>query len=159
MTVRLIGNDDLASGSHTIGNIVHYQKFQAIETGMLTGIQTEGIHDGEAMVALYSDGSGNPGSLLTSSSSVEFLHGIVTIPVNTPVVITSGMYYWLAIATPGATIASRSGTGFVVRYKMAMYSSFTFPNPPTSLTSETTYTYQLSGWGDPVGRSFQVIIL
>ncbi len=50
-----------------------------------------------ATVGLYSDNSGVPGTLLSSSDPFTSIAGWNSIPLNTPVNVTGGNNYWLAI--------------------------------------------------------------
>jgi len=158
MTVKLIGNDDLSLTNGTIGESVKYMRFAAEKSGSLSDIQI-GVgtgNSGNAKVAILSDNSSNPGTVLGSSGSTAFIAGMNLIPLSAPADIVAGTYYWLAFITSASGVSYIS-TGYANKYKSATYSSFSFSNDPTGL-SDGASTYQIAGFGTTGGRLFQVIV-
>src|SRR4030042_3341508 len=98
-TVKLIGNS--TAGSYQSGNHALYDYFVAILTGIVSEIRLyTGAVTGAAKVAIYSNDSGHPGSLLASGSgncSVANSWNIITL--DAPLTIIAGTSYWLGTCT------------------------------------------------------------
>lgn len=80
--------------------------------GSLTVYLDQGNTVGQLTIGLYTDNGGDPGTLLTQASTTQMTAGTWnTIPVS-PVSITSGVAYWIAIlGTQSGTIAFRDNSG------------------------------------------------
>jgi YD repeat-containing protein len=99
-------------------------------------------------VAVYSDNSGAPGSLLAANSaSTPVVSGWNSLALDA-VAVTSGTYYWLAFCADAAIVGTKSNTGSVRKYKSVDFSSFTFPNPAGSGFSNAANYYDLIGAWD-----------
>lgn len=158
MTVKLIGNDTLTGSAHYTTGIVVYQKSTALSSALLTEIRISAIHATNAMFAVYTDNAGEPGTLLASTSSAAVGIGDNTIPIGS-ISLVSGSAYWLGHHSNSATVLMQSTGGINMRWKVASYSGFSWPNPPSGLTARTDYSFQVSGWGTVGGRMCQVIIV
>jgi len=127
MTVRLIGED--ASGSTKCDqNYIHYARFIALETGIVSEIRINSGASGHAKVAIYSDSSGEPGNKITGNDSSQAVTGgqwnTLTI-ANTN--ITKGTYYWLGLIVDTYGTELHAYPGGTTKYKAATFSTFTWP--------------------------------
>jgi hypothetical protein len=101
---------------------------------------------GNVKCAIYADSAGEPGALITAMNTGQAVTAGGWRTLNfTPTSITSGTYYWLALNfdVTGAAQYISSGDG---RWKIATYSSFTFPNPAGSGFSSGAYSELEAGW-------------
>lgn len=163
MTTKLIGNGDIDATDVNSSDSLRMQKFTAILSGSLTGIEIESDQGGTGhvmKVAVYNDNAGEPGTVAGYSAEFEASAGLNTISLVSPVAIVAGVAYWLAFISDAADVMYAKSTGKTYRYKDATYSSsYTFPDNPAGLSSGTTRDHQIAGFGNTsTGRQFQVIV-
>ena len=144
-TVKFIGADD-ATGTNDAANYFNLTRFQASATGRVTEFRAKTGVAGYLKVAIYADSGGEPGARLSyndTGQAVAVGWNTLTIPALD---ITSGTYYWLAVNASilGAAQYIASGT---MRYKVATYSTFTFPDPAGTGFTSGAYTDLIAGWG------------
>jgi hypothetical protein len=100
-------------------------------------------------VAIYSDSSGNPSTLLAANNTdtaVTAGWNNITISSTT---VTSGTYYWLAVVSSAYNICYMATSGASCLYQPVTYSSWTYPSSAGSgWATQTGYTYFLAGWGN-----------
>lgn len=91
---------------------VYYTEEGAGLSGTLSTLHPDFYYSGvEATVGVYSDNSGVPGTLLSSSDTFTSISGWNTVSLNTPVKVTGGNNYWLAIEV-STTCLFNGGTEF-----------------------------------------------
>jgi len=117
----LAGQADYSNSQGGSSNTKWGTRFQAVASGtathgrFFTHIGWSAVGD-SARVAVYEDSSGTPGSLLAETglltgSSFSWLSGVL----DTPVSITSGNYYWIAVVETHDYI-NMSGNSATGRY-------------------------------------------
>jgi hypothetical protein len=145
--VKLIGVDASATSTTTYpGNYFFLYRFQAVASGNITTFKFDASASGNVKVAIYSDSSGAPGSLLNAvntSTPVTAGWNSITIPSTA---VVSGTYYWLSYSSDATIGYYQSGTG-TLYYQSATYSSFSFPASPSGLSTLTGSVGLLAGWG------------
>jgi hypothetical protein len=100
---------------------------------------------GNIKVAVYTDGSGQPGSLLNAvNAGTAVAAGWNTISIASTA-LTAGTNYWLALCSDVTIVGSKQGGTRL--YKPAAYSSFTFPSTAGSGFTPDTYYDLSAGWG------------
>ena len=84
---------------------------------------------GRYSCAIYADAGGNPNAFLRGTSEVSnSSSGWQTFPLTSPLVLTNGSYYWLAIWSNDANArVYYSGSNGVLRW--GAYNYGTWPNP------------------------------
>ncbi|MCJ7664203.1 MAG: hypothetical protein MUO24_08155 [Desulfobacterales bacterium] len=147
MTVKLIGADD-ATGQNTAGSILRLSRWQAVASGNITEFKVKSDVSGNIKIAIYADNAGQPGALITAMNTGQAVSaGWNTLTfASTPV--TSGTFYWMATNydTTGACQYMDSA-GWPFRHKAETYATFTFPDPPTGLSTANAYSELTAGWG------------
>jgi hypothetical protein len=154
-TVTVTGSTSASTSTQTVGgasNIVNVgamfvfaSSFSASASGTVTkvGINVAGA-GGSVMTAIYSDSGGTPGNVLGTSTSTGAVNGWNDLPLTTPVSMTSGTRYWLAVES------SSSSTSLYWAAAGSYYRSGqtygTFPNPfgtpsSTSIALNMRITY------------------
>ncbi len=108
---------------------------------------------GEVRLALYSDASGSPGSLLAEATPVPFVNGQAVYTALVPPTNLAAGTYWLAAQGAGTGVLVNSGGMAWCDMFLGLYSqsgrgvdeTWTYGPFPSSLapTSSTGYTYQL----------------
>jgi hypothetical protein len=152
-TGKLIGNS--TAGAYQSGNYALYDYFVAIATGIVSEVRLyTGAVTGYGKVAIYSNNSGHPGTLLASGSgacSVANAWNVITL--GTPISIVSGTSYWLGTCVSADDVVQQyypwPTTVYDMHYIAATYSTFTFPaafdhTGHSSVASRMTTT---TGWG------------
>ncbi|MGB8707208.1 MAG: hypothetical protein WCD72_04570, partial [Dehalococcoidia bacterium] len=146
-TQKLIGSGSVSADTTEAPNYFCLSKFTAEATGAVTEIK---IYCGGACnvkIGMYQNNGGEPGALLNAiNTSQACVAGWNTIAFPSTAV-TSGTDYWLAFNSNAHQVAFHYAT-VQRRYKVATYSSFSFPNPAGSgLTSDSVGYYMFAGWG------------
>jgi hypothetical protein len=154
-TQKLIGAADTTATGNEDPNYLLLDKFTAEATGSLSQIKIKAGAAGNVKVAIYSDVSGSPGSLLSAvNTGTSVTTGWNNISITTTT-ITSGTAYWLALISDSYCMSYKS-TGGTGRYKAVSYSSFTFPTTTSGLSSWTGY-HLVQGWGSTGGDTAPII--
>jgi lysophospholipase L1-like esterase len=108
----LIGTGATANTNDAVG-YVHAEKFLCSVSGNLTAIQTYSLVSTNVRVAVYSDNSNRPGTLLAESATKSVATGWISVVLNNSVPIIQGTYYWLAeqvqTAGGGSYLSGQSG--------------------------------------------------
>ena len=157
--VKLVGADDATGTGVNIPNYVMLSQAQAIETGTLNSIRVKAGYTGNAMVAIYSNVSGSPSSLLASSGSTALSVGWNTIAIGGSLAITKDAYYWLGYNSDQYCVWYIEETGRPQAYKSATYSGFTWPNPITGYGVDSGYRHFVAAWGTVGGAQSVVPLL
>lgn len=145
---KLIGNDS-ATGSGSIdGNAyVTWARYIAIESGLMSYIKAHLVGSGSSAYAVYSDSSGLPGTLITSTSKAVCAAGWNNITLSSPISIISGAYYWIAVVSDANCIVSHSSGGVYKQSWVEDYNAYVFPeSAPAEFDYSGTFNYRLSGW-------------
>jgi hypothetical protein len=148
---KLLGVDDTESlVSSTSSDTFLLARFQAGTSGSMTNFHVRCSDPDRVKLAVYADSGGAPGAKLGAADTPDqaVVPGWNTL--NFPATsITNNSYYWLAAISDNSTIGvgTLSSTNNK-RYKTALYSSFTFPNPAGSgFTIENNASqYLFAGW-------------
>ena len=122
-------------------------KYAALATGILSEIKVLANVSGNVKVGFYSDNGGEPGNRLgKKDASTAVVAGWNTIALESPVNITDGVDYWIAVALDAVWIAYTTDA-IPNRYKIITYSTFSFPDPAGSGFSAVQYPPIMHGWG------------
>jgi hypothetical protein len=146
MTIKLIGADNAVGDGNNAPDYFVLGRFQAVASGNMTLFYLRCANAGNIKVALYADNSGEPGALITAMNTGQAITiGWVSVSFTSSAIV-SGNYYWLGtnLDCYGMRQLNSGGTR---RYKVATYSTFTFPNPAGSgFTSDSLCNVE-AGWG------------
>ncbi len=103
-----------------------------------------------AKAAIFNDNNGEPGTCLGFNNTGALLTGdqYSAIPLGSSVSLTSGSYYWLAVAFDNHIVNPYfdSDVDDISRYSPVTYSSFNFTSSPSGLT-HFRRPGCLAGWG------------
>jgi hypothetical protein len=129
------------------GDYVLLYRFQASASGQVELIRIKTGESGTVKVAVYADNSGEPGSLLNAvNTPVNVTADLETLIPIAATALTSGAYYWLAVAEASGQryyfTSSSSGTR---RYKTITYSGYSFPNPAGTGYGSDNYDCYIAG--------------
>ena len=144
---KLVGADDTACDKSIGYNYFVLSRFQAVGTADVVTFKLKASDTGNVKVAIYSDNSGQPGSLLSAvNTTTAVVAGWNDITItSTPVV--SGNYYWLGFNSDSQRVCLHFGSG-ITKFRPATYGSFTFPSSAGSFTRSVSSWYPLiAGWG------------
>jgi hypothetical protein len=159
MSSKLIGADD-AGGSNSAADYFRLSRFQAANSGNMTEFRVKAGANGNIKCALYSDSSGQVGTLITAMNTGQaVVSGWNTLTFTlTPII--KDTWYWLGMNSDVSGACLYVPVAASYRYKVEAYAGFTFPTTPSGLTTDNNYYDLSAGWGDiAVGiRSFGLII-
>jgi hypothetical protein len=145
---KLIGTDSDAAPAMWGSNHFILSKFIASDNGTISQIKIRCGATVHVKVAIYSDSSGVPGSLLhATDNSTACIPGWNTISITgTPVI--SGTTYWLAFNSDASVVqAGNPGAGYTTYYRPVTYSSFSFPSSAgTGFTTQSNWDALIAGW-------------
>jgi len=145
-TDKLIGANDLSVDGECTLNRFYLVRFQAEETGFVSGIRFLLALGCGVKVALYADSEGEPGALLSANDTGKVCatgwNGI-SIPHYE---VTKDTYYWLAFNTDADRLEYHTASG-TVRWLGANFAGFSFPNPAgEGFNTLDTFYPLISGW-------------
>jgi hypothetical protein len=147
---KLVGADDSTPTGITSSNYFVLDRFIATQTGTMSNIRIKCGASGNVKVAVYTDTSSQPTSLLSAvNSSTPVSTGWNVINLNTPVSVTSGTAYWLAFIMDIPCVNFKQ-EGTTTRWFMpATYTGFTFPDTAGTgfITNYTIWFDYIAGWG------------
>jgi hypothetical protein len=145
---RLIGAGDVAPSANFTPNYLALSRWTATASGNLNQVRVKCGAAGTVKVALYADSAGAPGALLGANNTGQaVVLGWNTINLSSPVTVTSGTAYWLAVNSDVACTNYVAGSGTMV-YKAVSYSG-SFPDPAGSGFTPGAYYSISQGWGTP----------
>lgn len=125
---------------------INANRFAASSSGSLTEIHAKvGAIAGSYRCAVYSDASGSASTLLRASSTLTNVSaGWQTFSLSSPLPITAGSYYWLAIWSDDEAARVHYDTGGDLRW-----AKYPFGNWPVSvnLGGASAYTYSIYATG------------
>jgi hypothetical protein len=148
--VKLIGANDVTASSNHIANYFILTRWTATGSGNLSQISVKCGDYGNVKVAIYSDASGSPASLLGANNSGQAVSpGWNTISLSSPASIYSNTTYWLAFVSTTLCVNYVAGSGTLI-YKPATYSTFSFPTNAGSGFGSGSYYSISQGWGSPI---------
>ena len=144
MTSELIGGTFGTASSNLSPSYIVATKFTATVTGTITEMRCNCATAGHIQLAVYSDNSNYPGSLLASATSTAVTNGTNTITFPNLVVI-AGTAYWLAANTDTNHLLADATAGSLLYSALTYGTAFpsTFPGGASSLNSNV----DLQGWG------------
>jgi hypothetical protein len=147
MATKLVGADDITATGNEGKNYFFLNKFTAVASGTMTEFRVKSAVAGNVKCALYADSGGEPGALIIAMNTGQAVTGSGWQTLSfTPTSITNGVAYWLAICIDTAGAVTYKAGGGTYRYKVATYSTFTFPNPAGSgFTNYDGYDIE-AGW-------------
>jgi hypothetical protein len=158
MSVLLLGNGDIDTEHSGRPNYLLLYRFQAVTSGLLVEIKVKLQASYKAIVAIYSDDSGDPFNVLETSvevnPAVDGWNALAIGGVN----IVAGTYYWLALQTDGDRYYNTSGVPpGTVKSKAYAY-NVVFPSPAGSGYTDNNINVAIAGWGN-VSEWCQIIIM
>lgn len=136
-TGKLFGQSSTLASEVSAANYVQFVRFQAGANGIAKKLYFYvGSIGGKAKLALYSDSSSSPGTVLAQSAmSAVSANGWAALDIS-DVTITSGTYYWLAFHINCYLKYAASGS-LARKYKAQTFSeSYIFTDSPSGLTSD-----------------------
>ena len=142
---QLIGTSSYGADSLSPGAI-KYQRFQCTFSGNCDIIKTYVTANGNVRVAIYTDSSGHPLTLLRESGSTAVTATGWKDVAITATALTSGTYYWLAIQTDavaGGGCVYRTLGGAQFENETQAYGAFPATATPTEVDG---YEWALQGW-------------
>lgn len=122
-------------------------KYTLSTGGTLTGLGYAGNGtNGSIQMAIYTDVSGNPGTLVAATYTGVVGTGNITLAIPTPTTIPAGDYWIMAVYTGGSSQGHVNYNGS--SSQTVKYISLTFGTPPPNTASWSTYTGQdFNYWG------------
>jgi hypothetical protein len=114
-----------------VAGYVYYMENGAGLSGTLSTLHPNFFYSGvNATVGLYSDNSGVPGTLLSSSEPFTSIAGWNSVSLNTPVNVTGGNNYWLAIEVSTSCLFNGGNTssGYLNQAGGSLPSSYSGPS-------------------------------
>lgn len=73
-------------------------RIQCTKTGVIKTLSAGTYNNGTYKMAVYSDSSNYPNTLLCSTNAYsQTINGLTSIPIITPIIITVGTIYWIAL--------------------------------------------------------------
>jgi len=145
---KMVGADDAAATLPLGAGSFSLTRFQAAATGNTVTFKIKSSAPANVKVAIYADNAGEPGALINSvNTGTPITAGWNSIAIASTAV-TSGNFYWLAINSDTQINCAASSLGGTIRYKVAAYSGFAFPNPAgTGFSQSSGIIALLAGWG------------
>jgi len=132
----LLGTTDSSGGGNGNVNCL-YTHFTASKTGTLNYLMQYDYQGGYSSVgALYSNNSGQPGTLLATTSAATTVNGYTQMQFTTPPTVTSGTVYWLATLGNSAYFSQAFAVATATNYYQSC-SYPTFPATASGLSSDT----------------------
>lgn len=143
---KLIGYDDAAVVYPSYGGCILMQRLECVQSGDCNSIRLKCSNPAEVKVAIYSDNSGVPGTLLSQNSNgADLSAGWNTIGINSTSFVDD-TYYWLAFIADRQLYCISASTGGTLYYKFATYSGFTFPSSAGTGYTASTIQVLIAGW-------------
>jgi hypothetical protein len=126
---------------------LYMARFQATATGTLNSLKVfTAVAAHKCKLAIYSESNSLPSTLLAATGEITTVFGWNTGSISN-VTITSGTYYWIAIAADANFNYQNQSTGGTYRNKSITYSGFNFPDPAGSLPNSGNNNLELVGYG------------
>ena len=145
--VTTIGNTGEGSMADTIGDTtpwINSSRFTAANAMTVSRIKAKvGAISGSYQCAVYADNAGSPGAFLRATAKVTNpADGWQTFTLTSPLALTSGAGYWLAIwsSAANATVYAEASGG-TLRWGQYAYST-AWPNP-IATTGGGSYLYSI----------------
>jgi hypothetical protein len=133
--------DTSANGNTPSG----YLRFSSITPSASGTISSLGLNvytaAGNIEMAIYSDLSGAPDTLLGYSASTPCVTGWNDLPLITPVDVTSGTLYWLCLQHDSSIYTYRLSSGGQQLYQSQTYGAF--PDPVSGTLSSNAITHNM----------------
>ena len=143
------GKTDIGSGSRGFTGYLEASRYQCEQDGVATQITlylTGGAPGRYARVAIYSDNSGAPGSLLGESTAQETASDGWHVFTGFNVPVSENTYYWLAFQISTSNLNYHYDTGLANQhaYRSFAYGSFPSSFGSPSYTAEAQSIYLTS---------------
>ncbi len=131
------------------GAYINANRHQAPNNATVTQIRAKvGAISGRYQCAIYSDSGGNAGTLLRAAATLtNVAAGWQTFPLTSPLTLTNGGYYWLAIWSDDVNARVHADTGGTLRFAAYPFTS-NWPNP-VNLSGGGSFTYCMYASGPP----------
>jgi hypothetical protein len=140
--------DDAIAGAAVAAGYLLMDRFAAVSSGNVTQIRVKCTGAGSVKVALYTDVSGSPGSLIVANNAgVSVVAGWNVISLPTPTPVTAGTYYWIAYNSSAACVGPTVVPGASILYRALAYSSDFPASAGTGFTTAADYHSLVAGWG------------
>lgn len=136
------------------GSYINAGRFLASSSGTVTEIRAKVVAiAGSYRCAIYSDAGGNASTLLRSTNTLtNVTEGWQAFTLTSPLPITAGNYYWLAIWSDDTSARVFCNNGGTLRW--AKYNFGNWPNPVNlSSSSDLTYSIYATGPGGNGGSA------
>lgn len=150
MATILLGTNDVRTADWVNGGTAHWQKLQALATGVVTTIKFRvGTTAGSYLrLAIHSDNAGTVGDVLAQGTATPTT-GTWEEVTGLNVAVTQGTYYWLGTVSDGSTLYVN--TGGTRSYKTS-WGNNAFTDDPTGLTPDaiimSVYAEGTTGWAN-----------
>lgn len=141
---KIIGATEATTTNNSTGFIV-YNQYTTGGSAYATSMKVYCRVNSNVRLAIYSDSSGHPGTLLVESASTALTAGDWRSISITPTLLSASTAYWLAAQcqTAGGT-GYRSATGFPREYQIQAYGAFPATATPTD---QDEYEDGMQVWG------------
>jgi phosphotransferase system IIB component len=146
-TQKLLGADDAAAIGAPANNYLILDKWAAVATGDVTRIRVKCTTTGNVKVALYTDNSGIPGTLISANNAgaaVVAGWNNITIPSTA---VTTGTNYWIAYISTTNCVGYFSSPGGGAVFRALSYSTDFPASAGTGFTTSSGNHSLTAGWG------------
>ena len=131
------------------GAYINANRHQAQSGATVTEIRAKvGAITGRYQCAIYADNGGNASTLLRATATLtNVAAGWQTFPLVSPLTLTNGNYYWLAIWSDDVNARVHADTGGTLRFAAYPFTN-AWPNP-INLSGGGSFTYCMYASGPP----------
>jgi hypothetical protein len=131
------------------GAYINANRHQAQSGATVTEIRAKvGAITGRYQCAIYADNGGNASTLLRATATLTNVAASwQTFPLVSPLTLTNGNYYWLAIWSDDVNARVHADTGGTLRFAAYPFTN-AWPNP-VSLSGGGSFTYCMYASGRP----------
>jgi parallel beta-helix repeat protein len=144
---KMLGADDAVSTGAAGANYLLMDSFAAVASGNVIQIRVKCTTAGSVKVALYTDISGSPGTLINANNTGTVVSpgwNNITIP-STAVIM--GTNYWIAYNSSSTCVGYTPFPGGAILYRSFAYSTDFPASAGTGFTNAANYHSLIAGWG------------
>jgi len=145
---RIFGATDLPPVGPAGGNYLVLDKWTALATGSVSEIRVKCVAPGSVKVALYTDVTGSPGTLIAVNNiGASVVVGWNNISLTTPTPVIIGTDYWIAYNSSANCVGYYSSPGGGLIFRYLTYAT-SFPSPAGTGFATSTNNHSLTAaWG------------
>jgi len=144
---KLLGTDDAVAIGPVGASYLLMDRFAAVAMGNVTQIRVKCTTAGSVKVALYTDSTGSPGTLINANNTgASVIAGWNNISIPSTAV-TLGTNYWIAFNSSVNCVGNSAFTGGALLYRAFGYSTDFPASAGTGFTNYPGYHSLVAGWG------------